>query len=57
VRAVLDPSVVGGEFVGPEHLTRGRPVLQVPIRSSASPEFGAYLWQQSELWTGVPFAV
>jgi NAD(P)-dependent dehydrogenase (short-subunit alcohol dehydrogenase family) len=57
VRAVLDPSVVGGEFVGPERLTRGRPVLQVPIGSSASREFGAYLWQQSELWTGVPFAV
>ncbi|MCU1544035.1 MAG: hypothetical protein JWM50_1900, partial [Microbacteriaceae bacterium] len=57
VRAVLDPSVVGGEFVGPEHLTRGRPVLQAPILSSASTGFGAYLWQQSELWTGVPFTV
>ena len=57
VRAALDPTVVGGEFVGPEHLTRGRPVLQVPIASSASPEFGAYLWAQSELWTGARFSV
>jgi len=57
VRALLDPTVVGGEFVGPEFLTRGRPVLQRPIASSASPEFGAYLWAQSELWTGAPFDV
>jgi NAD(P)-dependent dehydrogenase (short-subunit alcohol dehydrogenase family) len=57
VRAVLDPAVVGGEFVGPEYLTRGRPVLQRPVASSASPEFGAYLWQQSELWTGERFTI
>jgi len=57
VRAMLDPVVVGGEFVGPEFLTRGRPVLQVPVASSASPEFGDYLWQQSELWAGARFDV
>jgi NAD(P)-dependent dehydrogenase (short-subunit alcohol dehydrogenase family) len=57
VRAVLDPTVVGGEYVGPEHLTRGRPVLQRPVSSSASPDFGAYLWQQSELWTGESFTL
>ena len=57
VRALLDPTVVGGEYVGPEFLTRGRPVLQQPVASSASPEFGAYLWQQSELWSGVRFDV
>lgn len=57
VRAVLDPEVVGGEFVGPEFLTRGRPVLQRPVASSASPEFGGYLWAQSELWTGARFAL
>ena len=54
---MLDPVVVGGEFVGPEFLTRGRPVLQVPVASSASPEFGDYLWQQSELWAGARFDV
>ena len=57
VRALLDPTVVGGEYVGPEFLTRGRPVLQRAAASSASPEFGAYLWAQSELWTGVRFDV
>ncbi|WP_411701419.1 SDR family NAD(P)-dependent oxidoreductase [Conyzicola sp.] len=57
VRALLDPTVVGGEYVGPEFLTRGRPVLQRPAASSASPEFGAYLWAQSELWTGASFDV
>jgi hypothetical protein len=57
VRALLDPTVVGGEYVGPAFLTRGRPVLQRPIASSASPEFGAYLWAQSELWTGTRFDV
>ena len=57
VRALLDPTVVGGEFVGPEFLTRGRPVLQRPVASSASPEFGGYLWAQSELWTDAPFDV
>ena len=57
VRALLDPAVVGGEYVGPEFLTRGRPVLQRTVASSASPEFGAFLWAQSELWTGTRFAV
>jgi hypothetical protein len=57
VRALLDPTVVGGEYVGPEFLTRGRPALQRPVASSASPEFGAYLWAQSELWTGASFDV
>jgi NAD(P)-dependent dehydrogenase (short-subunit alcohol dehydrogenase family) len=57
VRALLDPTVVGGEFVGPEFLTRGRPVLQLPVLSSAAPEFGAYLWAQSEQWTGQRFEV
>jgi NAD(P)-dependent dehydrogenase (short-subunit alcohol dehydrogenase family) len=57
VRALLDPTVVGGEYVGPEFLTRGRPVLQRPVTSSASPEFGGYLWAQSELWTGTAFDV
>jgi NAD(P)-dependent dehydrogenase (short-subunit alcohol dehydrogenase family) len=57
VRAMLDPTVVGGELVGPEFLTRGRPVLLQPVVSSAAPEFGAYLWAQSELWTGIGFDV
>jgi NAD(P)-dependent dehydrogenase (short-subunit alcohol dehydrogenase family) len=59
VRAALDPTVVGGEFVGPEHLTSGRPVLQQAVlaASSASPEFGAALWARAEAWTGTTFDV
>jgi len=55
VRALLDPEVVGGEFVGPEFLVKGRPVLQQPVASSASPEFGGLLWAMSEDWSGVEF--
>ena len=55
VRALLDPEVVGGEFVGPEFLVKGRPVLQQPVASSASPEFGGRLWAASEDWAGVEF--
>jgi NAD(P)-dependent dehydrogenase (short-subunit alcohol dehydrogenase family) len=55
VRALLDPEVVGGEFVGPEFLVKGRPVLQQPVASSVSPEFGGLLWAMSEDWSGVEF--
>lgn len=57
VRALLDPEVVGGEFVGPAQLTRGRPVLQLPVSSSASTEAGAAVWALAERWSGVRFTV
>lgn len=57
VRALLDDEVVGGEFVGPAQLTRGRPVLQLPIASSASREAGSAVWALAERWSGVRFAV
>lgn len=57
VRALLDPEVVGGEFVGPATLTRGRPVLQNPVSSSASPEAGAAVWALAERWSHTPFDV
>jgi len=57
VRAAIDPEVVGGEFVGPQYLTRGRPELARPVASSASPEFGQHLWKLAEDWSGVTFAV
>ncbi len=57
VRAALDPSLVGGEYVGPQYLLKGRPVLQQPVESSASPEFGRRLWELSEDWTGRTFEV
>ena len=57
VRAALDPEIVGGEFVGPQFLTRGRPELAHPVASSASPEFGQHLWTLAEEWSGVTFSV
>lgn len=57
VRALLDPEVVGGEFVGPAALTRGRPVLQTPVASSASAEAGAAVWALSERWSGTQFEI
>jgi len=57
VRAALDPEVVGGELVGPQFLTAGRPVIQHPVASSAAPEFGARLWELAERYTGVTFDV
>ncbi|MBC7590157.1 MAG: SDR family NAD(P)-dependent oxidoreductase [Salinibacterium sp.] len=57
VRAALDPTLVGGEFIGPQHLTRGRPVLQRPTGTSASREFGEHIWALAEEWTGLEFEV
>ncbi len=57
VRAALDPSLVGGEYIGPKHLTRGRPVPQHPAGTSASREFGGHIWALAEEWTGHDFDV
>ncbi|WP_108249518.1 SDR family NAD(P)-dependent oxidoreductase [Planctomonas deserti] len=57
VRALLDPALDGGAFVGPRALVLGRPVPARPVRSSASPEFGSRLWSLSERWTDTDFPV
>jgi NAD(P)-dependent dehydrogenase (short-subunit alcohol dehydrogenase family) len=57
VRAVADPSAVGGQYYGPRFLTRGRPVVQAPTHTSVDPEIAAELWQKAEEYTGVTFAV
>lgn len=57
VRAALDPELSGGEYIGPQHLLRGRPALSRPIETSASPEFGADLWALAEQWTGLTFKI
>jgi hypothetical protein len=36
---------------------RGTPVVQAPVTSSASPEFGAKLWSLAEEWSGITFSV
>ncbi len=57
VRAALDPSLNGGEFIGPQYLVRGRPVLAHPTGTSASREFGGHIWALAEEWTGRDFDV
>jgi NAD(P)-dependent dehydrogenase (short-subunit alcohol dehydrogenase family) len=57
VRALLDPTLQGGEFVGPRWAVAGRPVPARPARSSAAPEFGRKLWDLSERWADTEFAV
>jgi len=59
VRAAVDPDAESGEFYGPAQLMgmRGNPVVQAPVPSSSSPEFGARLWALAEEWSGVTFPV
>jgi NAD(P)-dependent dehydrogenase (short-subunit alcohol dehydrogenase family) len=59
VRAAVDPSAESGEFYGPRDMIgmRGTPVVQAPVTSSASPEFGAKLWALAEEWSGVRFDI
>lgn len=58
VRAATDPDAVGGTFYGPSFATlRGLPAPLAPVASSASPAFGAQLWELAEEKTGVRFAV
>lgn len=59
VRAAIDPDAESGEFYGPGAMLgmRGEPVVQAPVASSASPEFGARLWALAEEWSGVEFDV
>lgn len=57
VRAATDPDAVGGTFYGPSFATlRGLPAPLAPVASSASPAFGAQLWDLAEELTGVHFA-
>lgn len=59
VRAAIDPAAESGEFYGPASMfgMRGAPVVQAPVASSASPEFGARLWELAEEWSGVRFTL
>lgn len=59
VRAAVDPDAQSGEFYGPGQMLgmRGAPVVQAPVASSSSPEFGAKLWTLAEEWSGVKFEV
>jgi NAD(P)-dependent dehydrogenase (short-subunit alcohol dehydrogenase family) len=55
VRALTDPDAESGQFYGPSRLLAGPPVLQTPVRSSASAAFGAHLWADAQERTGIHF--
>ena len=59
VRAAIDPDAASGTFFGPSRGLglRGAPEPVTPVASSASPAFGAQLWQLAEEWSGVRFPV
>lgn len=57
IRAALDPTLVGGEFIGPRFRVRGQPRLERPPATARSESSAALLWQLSEQVTGVSFPV
>ncbi|QNO37590.1 SDR family NAD(P)-dependent oxidoreductase [Protaetiibacter sp. SSC-01] len=55
VRAVADPDAANGSYFGPRWELAGRPVPTRPVASAASREFGAWLWGDAEVKTGIRF--
>jgi NAD(P)-dependent dehydrogenase (short-subunit alcohol dehydrogenase family) len=55
VRAVLDPSLSGGEYLGPVAWTKGAPARTPATRASRSRRAGAALWPLLEQASGQPF--
>lgn len=57
VRAATDPAARGGEYWGRRFNVLGRPVLNAPAASSHAEAYGSALWERSEFWTGIRFAI
>ncbi|MCD9155390.1 oxidoreductase [Aeromicrobium duanguangcaii] len=59
LRAATDPSLTGGEYLGPDGFrqTRGRPRLVGMTPAARDPELAAEVWSASETATGVVFKV
>ena len=55
--ALTAPEVEGGQFWGPEYLTRGRPTLQRPTRVTTDPAVAARVWAFAEQASGRQFRV
>lgn len=55
VRAVLDPTIEGGDYLGPAAWTKGAPVHTPATRASRSPRLGAALWPLFERAADQPF--
>lgn len=57
VRAALDPTVAGGDFLGPRFLVKGDPVRATPTRTSRSRRVGAHLWELLERYSDQAFDI
>jgi NAD(P)-dependent dehydrogenase (short-subunit alcohol dehydrogenase family) len=57
VRACVDDSLRGGEFVGPRWIAFGSPRLETPSRRARDDMAARHLWEVSENLTGVTFAI
>jgi len=57
IRAAVDPSVLGGQYYGPDgwREMKGNPVLVQSNKASHDAEDARKLWEISEKLTGVPF--
>jgi NAD(P)-dependent dehydrogenase (short-subunit alcohol dehydrogenase family) len=55
--ALTDPSLSGGDYLGPRWNLKGAPVVKQPVEQDTDPQFGARLWELSEEWCGLAFAV
>jgi NAD(P)-dependent dehydrogenase (short-subunit alcohol dehydrogenase family) len=55
VRALIDPDARGGQYYGPRLLTRGRPVLQRPTRTSLDRGVATRLFARTELLLDTEF--
>lgn len=53
VRALVDPTIEGGEFWGPRGVLRGRPARQRPSRITRSTEIAERLWRFCEETSGI----
>ena len=53
VRALVDPSVSGGEYWGPRHVTRGDPARQRPSKTSSDPDVRRRIWETCERLSGM----
>ncbi len=56
LRAATDPSLTGGEFIGPRFLVRGRPHRATPSADALDRQAAAMLWEISAEKTGGDFS-
>lgn len=57
IRAAVDPTLTGGELVGPRFRVRGAPVRELPARNARDHRSAQWLWERSEQLTERAFEV